>query len=81
MLIINYDQKLILIITRAPVITHTHDFYPHPHPRPTTHDPRPLDKLTGRLLKRLDRDRCFHSVAVRVDMLTFKPEWNIKFLL
>ena len=35
----------------------------------------------ARLVKELDRDRCFHSVAVRVDMLTFKPDWNIKFLL
>ena len=35
-------------------------------------------RLTG--LER-DRDRCFHSVAVRVDMPTFKPDWNIKLLL
>ena len=36
-------------------------------------------RLVG--FKELDRDRCFHPVAVRVDMSTFKPEWNIKFLL
>ena len=36
-------------------------------------------RLVG--FQELDRDRCFHSVAVRVDMLTFKPDWNIKFLL
>ena len=33
-------------------------------------------RLVG--FKELDRDRCFHSVAVHVDMLTFKPDWNIK---
>ena len=32
----------------------------------------------ARLVKELDRDRCFHSVAVRVDMLMFlKQDWNI----
>ena len=28
-----------------------------------------------------DRDCCFHSVTVRVDMPTFKTDCNIKFLL
>ena len=35
--------------------------------------------VTGTLTER-DRDCCFHSETVRVDMPTFKTDCNIKFL-